>query len=98
MRRACEQIGRDPRHVRTTVALPTVVATDDADYLRRLAAIGADADTFAEVNIAGTPEAAVEKLLRLRDLGADRVYLQLVDLRDLDHLELIAAEVLPHLR
>ena len=98
VRRACEQIGRDPATMRTTVALPTVVATDDADYLRRLAAIGADADTFAEVNIAGTPGAAVEKLLRLRDLGADRVYLQLVDLRDLDHLELSAAAVLPHLR
>ena len=98
VRRACEQLGRDPGTLGTSVALPTVVATDDADYLRRLAAIDADPDTFAEVNIAGTPEAAVEKLLRLRDLGADRVYLQLVDLRDLDHLELIAAEVLPHLR
>ena len=50
------------------------------------------------MNIAGTPEQAVEKVLRLRDLGAERVYLQLVDLRDLEHLELIAAEVLPHLR
>ncbi len=50
------------------------------------------------MNIAGSPAAAVEKLLRLRELGADRVYLQLVDLRDLEHLELIAAEVLPHLR
>ncbi len=98
VRRACEQIGRDPATLRTSVALPTVVATNNADYLRRLAAISANADTFAEVNIAGTPEAAVEKLLRLRELGADRVYLQLVDLRDLDHLELIAAEVLPHLR
>ena len=98
VRRACEQTGRDPGTLRTSVALPTVVATDAVDYLRRLAAIDADADTFAEVNIAGTPDAAVEKLLRLRDLGADRVYLQLVDLRDLDHLELIAAEVLPHLR
>jgi alkanesulfonate monooxygenase SsuD/methylene tetrahydromethanopterin reductase-like flavin-dependent oxidoreductase (luciferase family) len=74
------------------------VATEDVDYLRRLAAIGADADTFAEVNIAGSPDAAVDKLLRLRELGADRVYLQLVDLRDLDHLELIATEVLPHVR
>ncbi len=98
VRRACEEIGRDPATLRRTVALPTVVATDDASYLRRLAAIGADADTFAEVNIAGSPDAAVEKLLRLRDLGADRVYLQLVDLRDLEHLELIAAEVLPHVR
>jgi F420-dependent oxidoreductase-like protein len=98
VRRACEAIGRDPATLRTSVALPTVVATDDADYLRRLAAIGADASTFAEVNIAGSPDAAIEKLLRLRDLGADRVYLQLVDLRDLEHLELIGAEVLPHLR
>ena len=95
-RRACEEIGRDPATLRTSVALPTVVATDDAEYLRRLAAIDADADTFADVNIAGSPDAAVEKLLRLRVLGADRVYLQLVDLRDLEHLELIAAEVLPH--
>jgi F420-dependent oxidoreductase-like protein len=98
VRRACEEIGRDPETLRTTVALPTVVATDEASYLRRLAAIDADVDTFAEVNVAGSPDAAVDKLLRLRELGADRVYLQLVDLRDLEHLELIAAEVLPHVR
>ncbi|TYL50542.1 LLM class F420-dependent oxidoreductase [Agromyces mariniharenae] len=96
--RACEDAGRDPATLRRSVALPAVVAIDDAEYLRRLTAIGADPDTFAEVNIAGSPEAAVEKILRLRDLGADRVYLQLVDLRDLDHLELIAAQVVPHLR
>jgi F420-dependent oxidoreductase-like protein len=98
VRRSCEDAGRDPATLRTSVALPTIVASDDATYLRRLAAVGADADTFADVNIAGNPDAAVDKLLRLRDLGADRVYLQLVDLRDLEHLELIAAEVLPHVR
>jgi F420-dependent oxidoreductase-like protein len=98
VRRACDAVGRDPAGLRRSVALPTVVASDDATYLRRLEAIGADADTFAEVNIAGTPDAAIEKILRLRELGADRVYLQLVDLRDLEHLELIAAEVLPHVR
>lgn len=98
VRRACDALGRDPATLRRSVALTTVVASDDATYLRRLDAIGADADTFAEVNIAGTPDAAIEKILRLRELGADRVYLQLVDLRDLEHLELIAAEVLPHVR
>ncbi|WP_353816256.1 LLM class F420-dependent oxidoreductase [Agromyces sp. SYSU T00266] len=97
VRAACEAIGRDPEAMRLSVALPTVVATDDASYLDRLAAIHADPDTFAEVNVAGTPEVAVEKIRRLADLGADRVYLQLVDQRDLDHVELIAAEVLPHL-
>lgn len=95
---ACEELGRDPATLRTSVALPTVIATDDATYRRRLDAIHADPATFAEVNLAGTPERAVEKLQRLRDLGADRVYLQLVDVRDLEHVELIAAEVLPHLR
>ena len=97
VRRACEAIDRDPDSLRTTVALPTVVATNEADYHRRLAAIDADPDTFADVNVAGTPEAAIEKMLRLKELGADRVYLQLVDMTDLEHLELIAAEVLPHL-
>ncbi|RXZ50950.1 LLM class F420-dependent oxidoreductase [Agromyces fucosus] len=98
VRRACDDIDRDPESMRMSVALPTVVATSDADYQRRLAAIGEDPATFAGVNIAGSPAAAVEKVLRLRELGAERVYLQLVDLRDLEHLELIAADVLPHLR
>jgi F420-dependent oxidoreductase-like protein len=98
VRAACEDIGRDPATLRTSVALPTVIATDDATYRRRLDAIHADPATFADVNVAGTPEQAVDKLRRLRELGADRVYLQLVDARDLEHVELIAAEVLPHLR
>jgi len=98
VRRACEAAGRDPATLRTSVALPTVIATDAATYRRRLDAVNADPDTFAGVNIAGRPEQAVEKVLRLRGLGADRVYLQLVDLRDLEHLELVAAEVLPHVR
>lgn len=97
VRAACDGIGRDPATLRLSVALPTVVATDAATYRRRLEAIHADPATFAEVNVAGTPEQAAEKLRRLRALGADRVYLQLVDARDLDHVDLIAAEVLPHL-
>ncbi|GAA1833166.1 LLM class F420-dependent oxidoreductase [Agromyces salentinus] len=97
VRRACEAIDRDPATLKLSVALPTVVATDDATYLRRLAAIGADPDSFADVNVAGTPDAAIEKIERLRELGADRVYLQTVDLRDLEHAELLGTAVLPHL-
>ncbi|ANJ26644.1 LLM class F420-dependent oxidoreductase [Agromyces aureus] len=97
VRRACEAIDRDPATLKLSVALPTVVATDYATYLRRLAAIDADPDTFAEVNVAGTPAAAIEKVERLRALGADRVYLQTVDQLDLEHVELLGTEVLPHL-
>ncbi|GAA1512231.1 F420-dependent oxidoreductase-like protein [Agromyces terreus] len=97
VRRACEAIDRDPATLKLSVALPTVVAEDDATYLRRLAAIDADPDEFADVNVAGTPEAAIEKIERLRGLGADRVYLQTVDQRDLEHVELLGTAVLPHL-
>jgi hypothetical protein len=38
----------------------------------------------------------VEKIGEFAKLGAERIYLQVLDLSDLDHLELIAAEVLPH--
>ncbi|GAA1949539.1 LLM class F420-dependent oxidoreductase [Agromyces allii] len=97
VRRACEAIDRDPATLKLSVALPTIVATDDVAYRRRLAAIGADPDTFAEVNVAGTPAEAIEKIERLRALGADRVYLQTVDQLDLEHVELLGTEVLPHL-
>ena len=39
----------------------------------------------------------VDKIGRLADLGACRVYLQLMDLGDLDHLRLVADQVLPGL-
>ncbi|MDF2492507.1 MAG: F420-dependent oxidoreductase, partial [Microbacterium sp.] len=34
---------------------------------------------------------------RLQALGAQRVYFQLMDMRDLDQLDYLGAEVLPHL-
>ena len=37
----------------------------------------------------------VDKLGRLGELGASRVYLQVMDLQDLDHLRLVADEVVP---
>ncbi|WP_353810270.1 LLM class F420-dependent oxidoreductase [Agromyces sp. SYSU T00194] len=97
VREACEQEGRDPADLKYSAALPTVVAESDAEYRRRVLAVGGDPETFADVNIAGTPQQVVDKLGRLRELGADRVYLQTIDMTDLDHLELIAAEVLPKL-
>ncbi len=45
----------------------------------------------------GTPDEVVETLQKWQDAGAERIYLQVLDLSDLDHLSLIAAEVAPHL-
>lgn len=68
---------------------------DEAEWHRRAAAIGRDPATLPGEGIAGTPQEVVATLRRFADLGAERVYLQVLDLHDLDHLDLIAREVLP---
>jgi alkanesulfonate monooxygenase SsuD/methylene tetrahydromethanopterin reductase-like flavin-dependent oxidoreductase (luciferase family) len=47
--------------------------------------------------LAGTPQEVLDKIGRYAELGAQRIYLQTLDLGDLDHLRLVAAEVMPHL-
>jgi F420-dependent oxidoreductase-like protein len=93
VREACEANGRT---VTYSVAQTTVVGTDQAEIERRAAAIGENPDNLRAGGLAGTPAEVVEKIGKLAELGAERVYLQIMDLADLEHLELIAAEVLPH--
>ncbi|MEV7768042.1 LLM class F420-dependent oxidoreductase [Microbacterium sp. NPDC086615] len=98
VRAACEDIDRDPASLKLSVALPTIVGADDAEIERRLAAIGQSREQFDNgANIIGTPDAVIEKVGRLRELGASRVYFQLLDLRDVDHADQIGTDVVPHL-
>ncbi len=96
VRAACEAEGRDPATLKLSVALPTIVGRDDAEIDRRAAAIGRTRAEFDDgANIIGTPAQVAEKVERLRALGAERVYFQLMDLRDVEHADLVGAEVLP---
>ena len=98
VRAACEDIGRDPATLKLSVALPTIVGADEDEIDRRLNAIGQSRDAFDNgANIIGTPAQVIDKVGRLRDLGAERVYFQLMDLRDVDHADQIGTEVVPHL-
>ncbi len=63
---------------------------------RRAAAIGHSFGQLRSGGLAGTPQEVVDKIGRFAELGAERVYLQVMDLSDLDHLDLIAREVMPH--
>ena len=45
------------------------------------------------VGFAGTPTAVVDRIGSYRELGITRVYLQVLDLHDLDHLELVASQI-----
>ena len=97
VRDACAEAGRDPSTLVLSSALVLCVGKDEAELARRAAAIGRDVDELREHGVAGTPAEAVDVLGRYADAGAQRVYLQVLDLADLDHLDLVAAEVAPQL-
>ncbi|GAA2358998.1 LLM class F420-dependent oxidoreductase [Nonomuraea africana] len=72
------------------------VGADEAELERRAAAIGNSVARLREEGLAGTPSEVLDKIGRFAGLGAERIFLQVLDLHDLEHLELIAAEILPH--
>ena len=86
------------RELVRSVAQVVCVGRDDAEVARRARAMGRDVDDVLAHGIAGTPARAVDVLGRWRErTGVTRVYLQLLDLADLDQVELVAAEVAPQL-
>lgn len=95
VRQACEAIGRDLSTMRYSVALPVFCGKDDATVGRRLAAAGRTREDAADTGLVGSPGEVVDRIGAYADLGVSRIYLQVLDLADGDHLELIAAEVLP---
>lgn len=94
--RACRDSGRaeDPIY---SAAQVLCCGRNEAELARRAAAIGRQVDELRAHGMAGTPSELVDRLGAFADAGATRVYLQLLDLSDLDHLALVATEVLPQL-
>jgi F420-dependent oxidoreductase-like protein len=97
VRAACEDAGRDPDTMTWSNALVLCCGRDEAEVRRRAAAIGRDVADLRENGLAGTPDEVTEKLQRYAALGTQRVYLQVLDLHDLDHLDLVAEQVAPQL-
>ncbi|MFJ5808050.1 LLM class F420-dependent oxidoreductase [Streptomyces sp. NPDC093093] len=97
VRDAAEQAGRAPGELVYSNALVVCVGRDDAEVARRAAAIGREVDELKANGLAGSPAEVVEKIGTYGAIGASRIYLQLLDLDDLDHLELISAQVLSQL-
>ncbi|MEY2464608.1 MAG: hypothetical protein QOH64_2746 [Acidimicrobiaceae bacterium] len=93
---ACEDIDRDPTTLVLSAALTVCCGTDEAEVARRASAIGQDPEQLRAGGAAGTPQEVLDRIALYRDAGASRMYLQVLDLEDLDHLRLLAAEVLPH--
>jgi len=96
VRDAAEASGRAADSLTYSAAQVVCVGKDEAELERRAAAIGRDKAELRENGVAGTPAEAVDRLAALAEAGTERVYLQVLDLHDLEHLDLIAAEVMPH--
>jgi F420-dependent oxidoreductase-like protein len=85
------------RQLTYSVAHVLCVGRDEGELRRRAGRIGRDVDDLRETSIAGTPAEVVERIKEYADLGVTRAYLQTLDLDDLDHLDLVASEVMPQL-
>ena len=97
VREAVTANGRSPESMTYSAALVACVGRDEAEFAKRAAAIGREPGELRENGLAGTPAEVVEKIGRYAGIGAQRLYLQILDLQDLDHLELIANDVMRQL-
>jgi alkanesulfonate monooxygenase SsuD/methylene tetrahydromethanopterin reductase-like flavin-dependent oxidoreductase (luciferase family) len=94
-REACEAIGRYPDSMTYSVAQTVCCGKDEAEFRRRAAMIGRRPEELRKNALGGTPGEVAAKIAEFADIGAERVYLQVFDLEDLDHLELLASDVSP---
>jgi alkanesulfonate monooxygenase len=95
VRAACEQSGREPTSLRFSAAQVVCCGIDEAEFERRAANIGRKPAELRANGAAGTPDEIVARIKAFGDIGAETVYLQVLDLDDLEHVELIARDVLP---
>jgi F420-dependent oxidoreductase-like protein len=94
---ACEAADRDPATMLWSAAVALCCGEDEATFRRRAGAIGRGPDELRANAVAGTVGEVTDKLGAFADAGAQRIYLQVLDLRDLDHLRLVAERVAPAL-
>lgn len=93
VRAACAAIGRDPGSLVLSAALVVCVGATEAQFVERAAAIGREPAELRTNGACGLPHEVAGVVARWHAAGAQRLYLQVLDLADLDHLDLIAATV-----
>ncbi len=96
VRAACEAVDRDPDELVYSVALIACVGSDEQEVTRRAATIGREPEELRRNGLAGTPQEVLDGIAALAEQGITRVYLQCLDMTDLEHLDLIASEVMAH--
>ncbi|KMO69689.1 LLM class F420-dependent oxidoreductase [Mycolicibacterium chubuense] len=93
---AVETAGRASDSLTYSAAFVVCAGRDDAEIARRAQAIGREVDELRSNSPAvGTPDEIVDKLGPFVEAGVERVYLQLLDMSDLDQVQFFAEAVVP---
>jgi F420-dependent oxidoreductase-like protein len=95
VREACERSGRDRESIILSAAQVLCVGENEAEIGRRAKQIGREVSELRANGLAGTVDEVVTKIRSFADIGARRMYLQVLDLSDLDHIRLVAQQVMP---
>lgn len=94
---AVQAVGRPADSMVYSASFVVCAGRTDADIARRADTIGRDLDEMrGNSPLVGTPEQIVDRLAAFAEVGVQRVYLQLLDMSDLDHLEVFATGVMRH--
>lgn len=95
VRAACADVGRDPDELVYSAALVVCCGTSDRDVATRAGRMERGVAELRATGLTGSPAEVADKVGRYREAGVQRFYLQFLDLHDLDHVELVALQVLP---
>ena len=95
VKEACEAMGRDPDDLIFSSAQVLCCGESHEDQERRAGAIGRALDEDLKINaLAGSPAEVLDTIAGFAEAGAQRMYLQVLDLTDLEHLDLVGKQVL----
>src|ERR1700694_2825052 len=92
---ACEAAGRDPATMGFSAATTVCCGEDSEQLERRARTTGWKLEDLRQYQTAGSPAEVLGRLGEFQEAGASTVYLQILDLDDLDHIRLLGEEVLP---
>ena len=90
VRDACATTGRNADSMTYSAAQTVCCGRTPAELEKRAAAIGRELSELRATGIAGSPDEVAAKIAEFAEIGASRIYLQVLDLSDLDHLALLA--------
>jgi alkanesulfonate monooxygenase len=93
VRAACEHSGRGGDSIILSAVQVLCVGENEAEIERRASRIGREVGELRASGLAGTVDEVIDKIQSFATVGARRMYLQVLDLSDLDHLRLVAEQI-----